>query len=76
MNPRFPLPRSRAYHVHLLVDDCQYIMGGQTFFSFYNDVWESCDGKGEVWTEVNKAADWDARAGLAATVTVDSEVRL
>lgn len=69
MNPRFPLPHSRAYHVHLLVDDCQYIMGGQTFFSFYNDVWESCDGKGEVWTEVNKAADWDARAGLAATVT-------
>ncbi|GMI07299.1 hypothetical protein TrVE_jg838 [Triparma verrucosa] len=64
----------RAYHVHLLVDDCQYIMGGQTFFTFYNDIWESCDGLGEVWTQVTKSAEWEGRAGLAATVTKNGDM--
>ena len=31
---------SRAYHVMLVVGDCMLITGGQTFFSFYNDVWK------------------------------------
>ena len=48
-------------------------MGGQTFFAFYNDVWESCDDNGEIWTKVGDAP-WNARAGLAATVTREGDM--
>lgn len=52
---------SRAYHTHVVVDDCQIIMGGQTFFTFYNDVWRSCDDKGEVWERITENAEWPVR---------------
>lgn len=64
----------RAYHVMLVVDDCMLITGGQTFTSFYNDVWKSCDGEGRNWTQVVKKAPFPGRAGLAATVTSKGEV--
>lgn len=62
---------SRAYHTHSVVGDCQIIMGGQTFFTFYNDVWQSCDDKGEVWERITEHAEWPVRSGHAATVTAD-----
>ena len=49
-------------------------MGGQTFFTFYNDVWRSCDGKGEVWKMVLEDAPWAPRAGLAAVVTKSGDI--
>jgi len=65
---------ARAYHVHLVVDGCQIVMGGQTFFTFYNDVWRSCDAKGEVWERVLEEAPWQPRAGLAAVVTKGGDI--
>jgi hypothetical protein len=50
------------------------ITGGQTFTTFYNDVWQSCDGRGETWVPVTKKAAFPARAGLAGTVTADGEI--
>ena len=67
---------SRAYHVHLVVGNCQIIMGGQTFFTFYNDVWQSCDNKGAEWTRITEHAEWAPRSGLAATVTHDNSIIL
>lgn len=64
----------RAYHVHLVVDDCQIITGGQTFFTFYNDVWKSCDAEGKVWEQVTDHAEFTPRAGLAATVTASGAI--
>jgi hypothetical protein len=64
----------RAYHVHLVVNDCQIIMGGQTFTTFYNDVWKSCDALGEKWELVTDHANWPKRAGHAATVTSGGEM--
>ena len=52
---------SRAYHVHIVVDDCMIVSGGQTFLSFYNDVWKSCDGKGEVWEKIVDKAPFAGR---------------
>jgi photosystem II stability/assembly factor-like uncharacterized protein len=67
-----PTPwEGRAYHVHLEKDGCQYIMGGQNWTDFYNDVWQTCDG-GNTWNELVKAAPWTPRAGLSAVVLDDT----
>jgi hypothetical protein len=60
---------SRAYHILLGPDasGCIFLMGGQTFSQFYNDVWKSCDGA-DSWTQVTKQAPWGARAGLGGTM--------
>lgn len=63
---------ARSYHVMVVQGECLVIIGGQTFFTFYNDVWRSCDGKGENWEQVVHAAPFPARAGLAAWVTADN----
>jgi len=65
---------SRAYHNHLVVGDCMIIFGGQTFTTFYNDVWQSCDGKGEKWERITEHAEFPARAGASATVTKDGAI--
>ena len=62
-SPGYP---RRAYHVMVEANDCMLVMGGQTFTSFYNDVWKSCDD-GATWKQLPDAP-WKARAGLAATV--------
>jgi N-acetylneuraminic acid mutarotase len=66
--PEAPWGR-RAYHILLGPDasGCLYLMGGQTFSEFRNDVWKTCD-KAETWTQVNKQAPWGARAGLGGTM--------
>jgi hypothetical protein len=64
----------RAYHSHVAFNDCMYILGGQTFFKHYNDVWESCDGMGETWNLVTSNAEWGARCGMAAIVTSGNEL--
>jgi len=62
---------NRSYHVLLGPDSngCVFLMGGQTFDHFYNDVWTSCDG-GDSWDELVKdgEAPWKARAGAAGVV--------
>lgn len=55
----------RAYHIILELDQCIFVMGGQTFGDYFGDVWRSCDD-GMSWTQTNKEA-WPVRAGLAAT---------
>jgi len=30
---------ARAYHTMVVLKDCMYVMGGQTFTEFRNDVW-------------------------------------
>ena len=57
----------RAYHAHVIVENCMYIMGGQDLKTFYNDIWKSCDGLGEDWSLVTDAAPWPKRAGIAFT---------
>jgi hypothetical protein len=64
----------RAYHSHVVFNDCMYILGGQTFFKHYNDVWESCDGMGKTWNLVTSNAEWGARTGMAAVVTSSNEL--
>lgn len=63
----------RAYHSMLEMDGCLYIMAGQTFSTFYNDVWKSCD-EGSTWTAATEDAAWPERAGQAAIVTSDGEM--
>lgn len=55
----------RAYHILLGPDDknCIWLMGGQTFSEFFNDVWKSCD-VADSWNLVTKSAAWQPRAGL------------
>jgi len=59
----------RAYHILLGPDaeGCIWLMGGQTFSEFFNDVWKSCDGA-ESWSLVTKEAAWKPRAGLGGTM--------
>lgn len=59
----------RSYHILLGPDanGCLFLMGGQTFSHFYNDVWKTCDAA-ETWTQVAKEAPWGARAGLGGTM--------
>jgi len=66
--PEAPWGR-RAYHILLGPDKagCLFLMGGQTFSEFYNDVWKTCD-QAETWTQVTKEAPWGARAGLGGTM--------
>eukprot|EP00457_Paulinella_chromatophora_P009800 gb/GEZN01009874.1/.p1 GENE.gb/GEZN01009874.1/~~gb/GEZN01009874.1/.p1 ORF type:complete len:348 (-),score=36.58 gb/GEZN01009874.1/:221-1264(-) len=65
VNP--PPWEGRAYHVHVLLQGCHYIIGGQNWTAFYNDVWRSCD-QGEKWTQLVQSAPWSPRAGHAALV--------
>ena len=60
--------RRRAYHILLEVDDCLVLMGGQTFTTFFNDVWRTCDGV--KWELLTKSAPWAPRAGLAGNAPV------
>jgi len=55
----------RSYHILLGPDanGCLFLMGGQTFSHFYNDIWKTCD-KAETWTQVLEQAPWKPRAGL------------
>jgi len=55
----------RSYHILLGPDAkaCLFLMGGQTFSHFYNDVWKTCD-QAETWTKVTDKASWAGRAGL------------
>lgn len=68
--PEAPWGR-RSYHVLLGPNEqgCIFLMGGQTFDHFYNDVWKSCDAA-ESWEQLIKdgEAPWSARAGLAGTM--------
>lgn len=66
--PKADWPR-RAYHILLGPDasGCIYLMGGQTFSEFYNDVWKTCDN-GDSWNQVTEKAAWGARAGLGGTM--------
>jgi len=61
----------RSYHILIGPDKdgCIFLMGGQTFTHFYNDVWKSCD-TGDSWTNIlaDKEAPWGGRAGLAGTM--------
>ncbi|CAJ1436127.1 unnamed protein product [Effrenium voratum] len=58
----------RSYHILIENDDgCIFLMGGQTFSTFFNDVWKSCDGA-DSWSLVTKQAAWPARAGLGGTL--------
>lgn len=59
----------RSYHLLLGPDanNCLYLMGGQTFAYFYNDVWSTCDGA-NTWTQLTDHAAWEGRAGLAGTM--------
>lgn len=59
----------RAYHIIIGPDasGCVYIMGGQTFSSFYNDVWKTCDAA-NTWSLMTESADWKPRAGLGGTM--------
>jgi len=61
----------RAYHIMIgpNEDGCIFLMGGQTFNHFYNDVWRSCDA-GDTWDEIvpDGEAPWGARAGLGGTM--------
>jgi hypothetical protein len=59
----------RSYHILIGPDasGCLFLMGGQTFSEFYNDVWKTCD-KAETWTKVTDHAPWGARAGLGGTM--------
>jgi hypothetical protein len=56
----------RAYHNMVALKGCLYVMGGQTFSTYMNDVWKSCD-EGKSWTSLGNAT-WPVRAGGAATV--------
>lgn len=56
----------RAYHSMVLLKNCLFVMGGQTFKSYLNDVWKSCD-EGITWESLGNAS-WPVRAGQAATV--------
>merc|ERR1719329_1249104 len=49
--PHAPWGR-RSYHILIGPNEqgCLYLMGGQTFTHFYNDVWSPCDA-GETWEE-------------------------
>jgi len=49
--------------------DCLYVMGGQNFSVYRNDVWQSCDGA-VTWTNLGNAA-WPVRAGHATVVYKD-----
>jgi len=64
----------RAYHVHLVVNDCQYILGGQDLSHFFNDIYKSCDLDGEKWSLVTENAPWKKRAGAAGAVTRDGRM--
>jgi len=59
----------RSYHILLGPDSngCIFLMGGQTFSQFFNDVWKSCDSA-ETWSLVTKSAAWKPRAGLGGTM--------
>lgn len=59
----------RSYHILLGPDaaGCLFLMGGQTFSEFYNDVWKTCD-QAETWSQVLKEAPWGVRAGLGGTM--------
>lgn len=59
----------RSYHMLIGPDahGCIFLMGGQTFRTFYNDVWTSCDGA-DTWTQVVEHAPWGGRAGLGGTM--------
>lgn len=59
----------RAYHILIGPDSkgCIFLMGGQTFTTFYNDVWKTCD-TATTWTQATPAAAWRGRAGLGGTM--------
>lgn len=64
----------RAYHNMVVMKNCIYVMAGQTFSEYYNDIWKSCDGTGTQWSQVTSKADWPVRAGAAALVTKTGEL--
>lgn len=64
-----PISLAQAYHSHVFFKGCHFVMGGQTFKDYLNDVWKSCDD-GVNWTPLGNAS-WPVRAGQAATVYND-----
>lgn len=68
-----PFP-ARGYHNLLSFRGCLYVLAGQNFKDYFNDVWRSCDGTGAAWELVTANASWPARAGAAAVVTSAGEM--
>ena len=62
----------RAYHAMAVQGDCMVVIGGQTFDTFYTDVWSSCDG-GASWSELAANASWPERSGHALVATAASD---
>ena len=62
----------RAYHAMAVQGDCMVVIGGQTFDTFYADVWSSCDG-GASWSELAANASWPERSGHALVATAASD---
>ena len=67
---------ARAYHNMVELGGCLYVLGGQTFKGYFNDVHRSCDGAGAVWEQVTANASWPVRAGAAAWATSAGEIVL
>lgn len=63
--------KKRGYHVLIgpNEDGCVFLIGGQTFRHFYNDVWSTCD-IGESWERLvaDRHAPFKGRAGAAGTM--------
>jgi len=57
----------RAYHISMYLNGCVFVMGGQTFTTYRNDVWRSCDD-GLTWSMIAEKAPWRTRAGHGGTV--------
>jgi len=59
----------RSYHTMVTFKGCLYVMGGQNFSVYRNDVWKSCD-ESKTWENLGNAA-WPVRAGHASIVYKD-----